>query len=241
MRMSLRVLAMAAGLLLCLPLHYMWRMVGRPSPWPRRFLGWVARCAGMRARIEGSPRRSNVLILANHLSWLDIMLVAGATGAAFVSRDDVADWPLFGWLARLNNTVFVARGSRRAVHRQAESLRRALASGQPVALFPEGTTDGGTNVLPFRASLLAAVLPPPPGLVVQPVAIDYGPADHDVAWVGGEPAADNVRRVLSRPGTTAVTLRFLEPIDPAAMDGRKILAETARQRIVAALGASAHR
>lgn len=239
MRMSLRVLAMAAGLIVCVPAHYLWRLSGRPSPWPRLFLGWVGRSAGMRVRIEGVPLRRNVLILANHLSWLDIMIVAGATGAAFVSRDDVANWPVFGWLARLNNTVFVARSSRRAVHGQAEALRHALGTGQAVALFPEGTTDGGPNVLPFRASLLAAVLPPPPQVTVQPLAIDYGAASHDIAWVGGESAKANVKRVLSRKGTTPVTLRFLEPVDPAGMADRKLLAETARQRIVAALNASA--
>lgn len=230
---------MAAGLIVCLPLHYLWTAFGRRSPWPRHFLGWVGRCAGMRPRILGTPLRRNVLLLANHLSWLDIMLMAGATGAAFVSRDDVARWPLFGWLARLNRTVFVARSSRRSIHGQAQALRRALGGGQPVALFPEGTTDGGTKVLPFRASLLAAVLPPPPGVVVQPVAIDYGEAAHDIAWVGGERAGANVKRVLSRRGTTPVTLRFLDPIDPADMSDRKMLAETARGRIVAALGASA--
>lgn len=239
MRMSLRVLAMAAGLIVCLPLHYLWAAFRRRSPWPRLFLGWVGRSAGMRPRILGTPLRRDVLILANHLSWLDIMLVADATGAAFVSRDDVARWPVFGWLARLNRTVFVARSSRRSIHGQADALRRALGDGQPVALFPEGTTEGGARVLPFRASLLAAVLPPPPGVLVQPVAIDYGEAAQDIAWVGGEPAGANVRRVLSRPGSTPVTLRFLEPIDPAGIGDRKALAETARARIVAALDASA--
>jgi 1-acyl-sn-glycerol-3-phosphate acyltransferase len=239
MRMILRVLAMVAGLLVCLPLHYLWRLFGRHSPWPRHFLGWVGRSAGMRVIVEGKPLRRNVLILSNHLSWLDIMIVAGATGAAFVSRDDVAGWPLFGWLARLNNTVFVARSSRRSVHGQADALRAALGSGQPVALFPEGTTDGGTKILPFRASLLAAVLPPPAELKVQPLAIDYGNAAHEIAWVGGESAKDNVKRILSRRGTVQVRLHFLDPIDPAALADRKALAQFARERIVAALGASA--
>lgn len=239
MRMSFRVLAMVAGLIFCLPLHYLWIAFGRSSPWPRLFLGWVGRSAGMRPRILGTPLRRDVLILANHLSWLDIMLVAGATGAAFVSRDDVARWPVFGWLARLNRTVFVARSNRRSIHGQAKALRRTLADGQPVALFPEGTTNGGARVLPFRASLLAAVLPPPPGLMVQPVAIDYGEAAREIAWTDGEAARANVTRVLSRPGTTPVTLHFLEPIDPAGMGDRKALAETAQGRIVAALGASA--
>lgn len=238
MRLTLRVTLMAAGLLACLPLHYLWRLLGRRSPWPRIFLGWVGHAAGMRAEVVGRPLRSHVLFVSNHLSWLDIMVVAGASGAAFVSKDDVARWPVFGWLARLNNTVFVARGNRREVHGQADSLRRALAGGQPVALFPEGTTEGGHEVLPFRASLLAALSPPLPHVKVQPVAIDYGPAAHDIAWVGKERAGTNVRRVLSRPGTVRVVLRFLEPIDPSHFSDRKALAETARTRIVRALDAS---
>ena len=243
MRLTLRVAAIVAGLLLCLPLHYLWKLLGRSSPWPRRYLRWVGRSAGMRVTIVGRPLRSHVLFLSNHLSWLDIMLLAGASGTAFVSKDDVARWPLIGWLAGLNDTVFVARTERTAVRGQADALRAALQTGQPVALFPEGTTDGGVDVLPFRASLLASLFPPLPGVRVQPVAIDYGPAGHEIAWIGAEPAAENAKRVLGRAGLVAVTLHFLEPIDPAAAADRKSLAEQARAAIVARLGgaASAHR
>lgn len=239
MRLTLRTLAIVAGLLACLPLHYVWRLFRRPSPWPRVFLGWVGRAAGMRTRIIGTPLRSHVLFVSNHLSWLDIMLIAGASGAAFVSRDDIARWPVIGWLAGLNQTVYVARADKRAVQGQADALRTALATGRPIALFPEGTTEGGDAVLPFRASLLASLVPPLPGIRLQPVAIDYGPAAHDIAWVGAEPAGANAKRVLSRRGTTPVTLHFLEPIDPAAMPDRKKLAEASRAKIVAALDASA--
>lgn len=239
MRLILRTLAIVAGLLACLPLHYLWRLFRRSSPWPRVFLGWVARAAGMRVRIIGTPLRSHVLFVSNHLSWLDIMLIAGASGAAFVSRDDIARWPVIGWLAGLNDTVYVARTDRRAVQGQADALRTALATGRPVALFPEGTTEGGDVVLPFRASLLASLVPPLPGVRLQPVALDYGPAARDIAWVGAEPAGRNAKRVLSRRGTTPVTLHFLAPIDPAVMPDRKQLAEASRAEIVAALGASA--
>lgn len=239
MRLTLRAGMMIAGLLACLPLHYFWRLFGRPSPWPRHFLAWVGRSAGMRVRLVGTPLRSHVLFVSNHLSWLDIMLIAGATGAAFVSKDDVARWPVFGWLARLNNTIFVARGDRRGVHGQAGALRYALASGQPVALFPEGTTEGGHEVLPFRASLFAALNPPLPNVKVQPVAIDYGPAAHSIAWVGKESAGANAKRILSRKGIVQVVLHFLDPIDPASFPDRKALAGAARASIVQALGASA--
>lgn len=234
LRLSLRILAMAAALTVCLPLHYLWKLGGRPSPWPRRFLGWVARSAGMRVRVVGTPLERDVLFLANHLSWLDILVLAGASGTAFVSKAEVAEVPVVGWLAGLNNTVFVARSERSGVRGQADALRRALASGQPVALFPEGTTDGGPDILPFRASLLAALFPPLPGVLVQPVAIDYGAAADELAWVGEEPGLDNVRKVLSRRGTVPVTLHFLAPVDPASGD-RKALARASRDEIVEAL------
>lgn len=235
MRLTLRVAMIIAGLIACLPFHYLWKLLRRPSPWPRTFLGWVGYSAGMRVRVAGRPLKRHVLFVSNHLSWLDIMLVAGTSGAAFVSKDDVARWPVIGWLAGLNNTVFIARENRRAVRGQADQLRAALATGQPVALFPEGTTEGGHKVLPFRASLLSSVVPPLPGLRVQPVAIDYGPAAHDIAWVGAETAAANARRILSRPGSFPVTIHFLEPLDPAAFAGRKEIADQAQRQIILAL------
>jgi 1-acyl-sn-glycerol-3-phosphate acyltransferase len=236
-RLALRVLVMVAALLVCLPLHYLWKLFGRRSPWPQRFLGWVARAAGMRVRVVGVPLERDVLFLANHLSWLDILVVAGASGAAFVAKAEVATTPVVGWLARLNNTVFVARSERSGVRGQADALRAALATGQPVALFPEGTTDGGPNILPFRASLLASLYPPLPGLRVQPIALDYGAAAHDLAWIGDEGGLANAGKVLARQGTTPVTLHFLAPVDPAEGD-RKALAGAARAEILEALGPS---
>jgi 1-acyl-sn-glycerol-3-phosphate acyltransferase len=238
-RLVLRSALIAAGLLACLPLHYLSLLLRGRSPWPRRFLGWVGWSAGMRVRIDGVPLRSHVLFVANHLSWLDIMVIAGATGAAVVSKEEVGRWPVIGWLARLNNTVFIARAQRGAVRGQADALRTALAGGQPVALFPEGTTEGGTEVLPFRASLLASLFPPAGEVQVQPVALDYGQAGPEIAWVGEEPAAANGRRVLSRRGTVQVTLRFLPPIDPTTAGDRKALAERCRREIVAALASGA--
>lgn len=236
MRLFFRTLMMVAGLIVCLPLHYLWRAFGRHSPWPQRWLGWVGRSAGMRVEVAGTPLPSHVLFVSNHLSWLDIMLIAGATGAAFVSKGDVARWPVIGWLAGLNNTIFVERAERGAVRGQADALRTALASGQPVALFPEGTTEGGEQVLPFRASLLSSLVPPLPGVKLQPVAIDYGPAGREIAWVGNESARDNAVRVLSRSGTVPVKLTFLAPIDPERMPDRKVLARISRDEIVEALG-----
>jgi 1-acyl-sn-glycerol-3-phosphate acyltransferase len=237
LRIAFRVAWMVALLLLCLPLHYLWKLFGAPSPWPRRFLGWVARAAGMKVRVVGTPLKRDVLFLANHLSWLDILVVAGASGSAFVAKAEVAEVPVVGWLAGLNNTVFVARSERSGVRGQADALRSALATGQPVALFPEGTTDGGPDILPFRASLLASLFPPLPGVRVQPIALDYGAAGHDLAWIGDETGLANVRKVLGRRGSTPVALHFLAPVDPASGD-RKALAAQSRAEILQALGPS---
>jgi 1-acyl-sn-glycerol-3-phosphate acyltransferase len=234
--LAFRCLWIVALFLACVPLHYGWILTGAASPWPRRFLGSVARAAGMKVRVRGAPLRRHVLFVANHESWLDILILAGASGTAFVSKDDVERYPVIGWLARLNNTVFIARSDRRNVRGQADQLRAALASGQPVALFPEGTTDGGSEVLPFRASLLSSIVPPLPGVKVQPVAIDYGAAGPEIAWVGKEPGLANMKRVLSRRGAVPVSVQFLEPLEPAETGDRKALAMRSREVIVEALG-----
>lgn len=237
LRIAFRVAWIVALFLLCVPLHYLWKLFGAPSPWPRWFLGSVGRAAGMRVRAVGVPLERDVLFLANHLSWLDILLVAGASGAAFVAKQEVAEVPVVGWLAGLNSTVFIARSERSGVRGQADALRAALATGQPVALFPEGTTDGGPHILPFRASLLASLFPPLPGVMVQPIALDYGAASHDLAWIGEETGLANLRKVLARRGTVPVTLHFLAPVDPATGD-RKTLAAAARGEIIEALSPS---
>jgi 1-acyl-sn-glycerol-3-phosphate acyltransferase len=231
----LRAAAMTAGLLAAVPFHYLWKLFGRPSPWPRLYLRYNARRAGLRVRIEGKPLRDHVLFVSNHVTWLDIFALGGATGAVFVSRDDVEGWPVVGWVAGLNDTIYVARRARREVHGQADRLRQALAAGRAIALFPEGTTEGGHELLPFRPSLFASLFPPIPGVKVQPVAIDYGALAADIAWVGNEPAGANAKRVLSRRKPIPVVIRFLEPIDPEEAGDRKILAARSQAEVEAAL------
>lgn len=230
----IRAICIGGALLVFVPLHYLWTLFGA-SPWPRVYLRWVGWVAGLRLRIIGVPLKRDVLFVSNHTSWLDIMILAGTTGTAFVSKEEVARWPVAGWLARLNRTVFIARTQRSAVKGQADALRDALASGRPVALFPEGTTEGGHDVLPFRASLLAALFPPLPRLRVQSVAIGFGRVAHDIAWAGEEGAKENAVRILSRRGIIPVALHFLEPIDPHKTNDRKALAAQARGEIVDAL------
>jgi 1-acyl-sn-glycerol-3-phosphate acyltransferase len=238
-RLIVRGIGILLGFLVCVPLHYLSLLVLRRSRWPRRFLAWTAFAAGIEVRVEGEPLDRHVLFVSNHISWVDILLLGGSAGAAFVSKEEVARWPLVGWMARLNNTVFVARAERSAVKVQADALRAALARGQPVALFPEGTVSPDAQVLPFRASLFASLFPPLPDVKVQPVAIDYGSAAADLAWVEGETIVANAARVLNRKGAMPVTLRFLAPVDPATAGDRKSLSGRSRDEIVEALAGGA--
>lgn len=225
---------MAGVLLLCLVPHLLWRLFRLRSPWPRLFLGMAARAVGARVTIRGTPLKRDVFFLANHLSWIDILTMGGATGTAFVAKDDVQDLPLVGWLAAQNNTLFIARNRRNDVSQQVDALRAALADHQPMTLFPEGTTGHGHQLLPFKPALLAGILPPPRDLIIQPVYIDYGPAASAIAW--HEPSlATNALRILARPGTLPVTLHFLPPFDPQDYPDRKALAAESRKRIAACL------
>jgi len=229
-RAGLRLIALAALLLTLLPVHGLWRLARRPSPWPRRFLGTCARIVGARPVTMGTPLPRDVVILANHLSWIDILLLAGFANAVFVAKGELRAAPLVGWLAALNDTIFVARGERMAVGAQVNAVRAAIGP-RPVAIFPEGTTGDGMTLLPFKSALLAALDPAPPGVRVQPVAIDYGAATQELAWTGGETGVAHALRVLRRPGGFTAHLRFLPPIAPA---GRKAIAAAAQQQIEAA-------
>ena len=134
-----------------------------------------------------------------------------------------------------NRTIYVDRTSRKASGSQVQTIRNALRRRQPIALFPEGTTGPGHDLLPFRSTLLAAVAPPPNGAFVQPVAIDYRPLQGEISWFH-EPALQNVLRILGRRGRFQVTVRLLEQL-PHSED-RKALAKLAQERIAAALFAS---
>ncbi|WP_188065580.1 lysophospholipid acyltransferase family protein [Sphingobium sp. KCTC 72723] len=234
-RRATRIAALVASLLACLIPHLLWRALGRRSPWPRRFLAMAGRSVGVRVHMSGRPHDGDMFLLANHVSWIDILALGGATGAAFVAHDGIARWPVVGWLAAQNNTLFVARERRAMLSGQIDALRDAMLGHQPVALFPEGTTSDGSGLLPFKPSLLAVLLPPPRAVLIQPVHIDYGAATHAIAWHGEEPAGTNAWRILARKGPIDVTLRFLEPFDPAVCADRKAIAATARERIAASI------
>lgn len=236
LRLAARVAGLVALAVALVPLHYLWRLAGRASPWPRWFLGMAAWIAGARVRVEGAPRADRVLVVANHQSWLDILILGGACGCAFVAKAELAEAPLVGWLAGLNRTIYVRREDRRGIGGQIAAIRDGLATG-PVAVFPEGTTGDGIRLLPFKPALMQVLDPSPPGVRVQPVFVDYGAAAPGIAWTD-EDGMTNVRRVLGRRGTLPVTVHCLPPFDPADVGDRKAIAAEAHRRIVDAIAAS---
>jgi len=234
-RIAVRGLAIILILIPLVVLHYVWRTVRIPSPWPRYFLGWTGWIAGARARKSGTNVRRDVVFISNHISWIDILVIAGASGSAFVAKAEIRDAPVVGWLSTLNRTVFVSREDRAGVAEQIARLREALTDTWSVTIFPEGTTDDGLSLLPFKSSLLKILEPPPPGVVVQPLLLDYGAIGPEIGWLGKESGANNALRVLARPGSFRVGVEFLTPFSPEDFVGRKAIAAEARARIAAAL------
>ncbi len=239
-RISLRAAGLLLALLITVPLHYLWYIFRLGSPWPRIFLGWAARLAGARVERVGVPLKRDVFYIANHLSWIDILAIAGQSGTAFVAKEEIRDAPVVGWLSTLNRTVFVKRENRLGVAEQINQLRDALAENWSVTVFPEGTTTDGRSLLPFKTPMLRVLEPPPPGVLVQPVLLDYGAVGEEIGWIGEESGVNNAKRILARPGSFRVRVQFLDPFHPRDFPGRKAIATESRRRIeealVAALG-----
>lgn len=234
-RLWLRVAMLALLVLVCVPVHYLIRLFRLPSPMPRFFLGTVARIAGARVTTIGVPLKRDVFFVSNHLSWIDILALGGASGTAFVAKAEIAASPLVGWLAGLNRTVYVKRENRMGVAEQINQLRDALAENWAITVFPEGTTTDGKSLLPFKTPMLRVLEPPPPGVLVQPVMLDYGDVGEELGWIGEEGGINNAKRVLSRRGSFPLKVTFLEPFHPRDFPGRKLIAAESRRRIEEAL------
>jgi lyso-ornithine lipid O-acyltransferase len=196
--------------------------------WYRRLL----RCLGVRVRADGTVAGTTLLV-ANHISWLDIPVIGSQGNVRFLSKDEVRTWPLIGWMSELAGTVFITRGA----HQVGEVVRGILSriqAGQPVAIFPEGTTSDGREVQRFHPRLFAVCQQT--GLAVQPVALHYGggPEPDPVApFLGDDTLVAHLWRVLRHPGME-VRISFLAPIPLADLDRRR-LADEARRAIAARL------
>ena len=195
----------------------------------------MRRVLGARVSVHGKPLRKDVFFVANHLSWHDIPILGGITGCAFVAQHGVRKWPVVGWLATLNRTIFVNRAEKHNVAAQVAELREAIAENWSVTLFPEGTTWDGRGLLPFKQSLFETLAPPPKALIIQPVLLDFGRAGPEIAWLGEETGWESAWRAFTRQGTYGVGVHFLEPFDPCTLGDRKAVCALARTRLADAL------
>lgn len=135
--------------------------------WSRQLLSML----GVSLRYSPAHSANGGLLVANHISWLDIYVINAMAPAAFVCKADVRQWPLIGWLCAHTDTIFIKRGRRNSASRVAASIRAQLDAGRRVAVFPEGTSSDGSRVLPFHGALLQAAIDA--GARIQPVALAY--------------------------------------------------------------------
>ena len=230
-RFTLRAFGILLLLLVFVPLHYLYRIFAYGSPFPMLFLRFTAWIVGARVKIVGTPLRRDVFFISNHISWVDILSMAGASGTAFVAKQELSEVPVIGWLCGLNRTVFVKRENRMGVAEQINALREALQDNWSVTVFPEGTVTDGHSLLPFKSSMISVLEPPPAGVMVQPVVLNYGENAEDIAWIGEESGLHNAMRVMARKGSFPLSLHYLEPFSPVDYRGRKAVAAKAREEI----------
>jgi 1-acyl-sn-glycerol-3-phosphate acyltransferase len=174
--------------------------------------------------------------VSNHSSWLDILVLGGRLEACFIAKEDVAGWPVIGWVARLGRTVYVRR-KRTSTARERDEMRVRLTDGDNLILFPEGTTSDGSRVMPFRSAFLsiAEVAATPDGKppLVQPVSVVYDrlgylPAGRNTralfSWYGDMDIGSHFWRIAQYRGMRATVLLHA-PLDPADFPSRKALAQ----------------
>ncbi len=190
---------------------------------------------GIGLEVQGAPPATGpVLLVANHISWLDILVVHATGHCRFVSKSDVRDWPLIGSLATAAGTLYIERESRRDALRVVHQMAASLQAAEVLAVFPEGTTSDGQTLLPFHANLLqAAVATHAPA---QPVSIDYvdcatGLRSPAPIYVGDDTLVASLWRTLSASAITA-QVRFGKP-ELAQGRERRAWSVDLRQRVLA--------
>jgi 1-acyl-sn-glycerol-3-phosphate acyltransferase len=182
---------------------------------PRMYHGWVARILGLQVIVRGRPVSARpTLFVANHTSYFDIEVLGSVLEASFIAKADMANWPLFGWLAKLQRSVFIDRRPTNAANHAGEVARR-LAAGDNLVLFAEGTTSDGNRLLPFKSALFAVAeqASAERPLTIQPVsvvatALDGMPLGRSLrpvyAWYGDMPMASHLWQALTLGRITVV-------------------------------------
>ncbi|MGY6633516.1 MAG: lyso-ornithine lipid O-acyltransferase [Alkalilacustris sp.] len=194
------------------------------------------RLLGLRRVVQGQPMEGRGVVVANHVSWLDIHAINAPAPVVFVSKSEVAGWPGIGWLARATGTLFVSRNARDAAD-QRHAVEDRLRAGDRLVLFPEGTSTDGRQVLAFKPTLLAALFAADLAcdLQVQPVSLRYrapkGLDDRVFAWWGDMAFAGHLLSVLAAPPGGCVELRFHPALRVADFADRKALASACEDRV----------
>lgn len=178
----------------------------------------------------------HAMVVANHVSWLDIFVVDALYPCRFVAKAEIRAWPLAGWLAAKAGTVFISRGSKRDLRHIFKGLVHSLQAGERVAFFPEGTTARQGTVLPFHANLFEAAVDAK--VMVQPFALSYvdaaGVLHPNVEFIGEMSFAESVLKILNGAPVTA-RLKCMPAID-ATGTHRRELAQAAHDAVAAGLG-----
>lgn len=212
--------------------HLLLSLVGQRHVIPPPFLGALAWISGVRVHVRGKPL-PHALLLGNHVSWLDILVLAGASRTAFVAQSGLSEHPFLAWLCLQNDTLFITRDQRSTVAGQVEQVLDRLGHRR-LTIFPEATTNDGKALLPFRSSLLSAVERLPRDIPVQPFALEYEDAA-DVSWFGDEPGMANFRKIMARTRPIYLTIHFLDPLGGEELANRKTMAAAAQEKVARAL------
>lgn len=199
--------------------------------WSRQLLGML----GVRLQAGAAAIPAPALLVANHISWLDIFVINAVAPAAFVCKAEVRGWPGIGWLCERTETVFMPRGSRSAAKQAGEIVAARLRAGWRVAVFPEGTTTDGGRLLPFRPALLQGAIDA--GCAVQPLALRYLDGEGRIttapAYCGDTSLLASVCSIAAAPRLSA-RLDILPPVGSLAVE-RRALAASAEASIRRAL------
>lgn len=232
-RFPLVVLYMLSGYIAISLLHILAGKLWYQHHWGKQVIRhWMAIFAwliGLRLHIQGKP--VNGLIVANHISWLDIIALDSVIASRFVSKDDVLHWPLVGLLPKWSGTFFLQRGSASAVSKLNTEITAGLKQGDAVIVFPEGATHDGTEIHNFYSALLQPGIDA--GVSVQAVAIRYfrdGKIDTIAPFIGQDGFLTHLFKVLAVTRTD-VYLHFCQPVDAGGMS-RKQLSNELRDQLI---------
>lgn len=234
-RLLLCIGQIAGGMWICaviFPFLGTEQRMGHIARWSKRMLHVL----GIGLRVSGEPPNAGAtLIIANHVSWIDILAINAVRPSRFVSKADIRAWPLLGWLIACAGTLFIERERKRDAMRVVHMTADALRTGETVAVFPEGTTSDGHGLLPFHANLLqAAIATETP---VQGVALRYSDSRETVssaaAFIGEQTLAASLWAVLSASRMTA-HVRLLPPQATRQLE-RRALAQRLEGQIGEAL------